>query len=218
MSDIKEELVRKHLALVIEANKITNITRIASEKEGMILHVEDSLSGLEEINQCVEGLYGDMGSGAGFPGIPLAIYTGRRTVLIDSVGKKTKILDSFIKELELSDVETYNGRLEELALEKPGQFSVLTARAVSKLGSLMELSSPLLKTGGRLICYKSHIEDDELNHAKKLKDKLGMRLISDRDFYLSDGQTYRRIVVFEKFKKPAIKLPRNVGMAQKKPL
>jgi 16S rRNA (guanine527-N7)-methyltransferase len=212
------ELITKHLELVIEANKTTNITRISSFEEGMVLHVEDSLSGLLEVNKSPEGLYGDMGSGAGFPGIPLAIETGRPTVLIDSVGKKAVLLQKFADELGLDNVSSYGGRLEELAAERPGQFSVLTARALSKLGSLMELAAPLLKKSGRLICYKSHIEEEELAHAISLEKKLGLKLVSDRDFYLSDGETYRRIVTFEKVKKPTIKLPRHVGYAQKKPL
>ena len=215
---MNRELITKHLKLVIEANKTTNITRISSFEEGMVLHVEDSLSGLLEINESPEGLYGDMGSGAGFPGIPLAIETGRPTVLIDSVGKKAVLLQRFADELGLDNVSSYGGRLEELAVERPGQFSVLTARALSKLGSLMELATPLLKKGGRLICYKSHIEEEEITHAISLEKKLGLKLVSDRDFYLSDGETYRRIVVFEKVKKPTIKLPRHVGYAQKKPL
>lgn len=215
---MNRELITKHLELVIEANKMTNITRISSFEEGMVLHVEDSLSGLLEINESPEGLYGDMGSGAGFPGIPLAIETGRPTVLIDSVGKKAVLLQKFADELGLDNVFSYGGRLEELAVERPGQFSVLTARALSKLGSLMELATPLLKKGGRLICYKSHIEEEEITHAIALEKKLGLKLVSDRDFYLSDGETYRRIVVFEKVKKPTIKLPRHVGYAQKKPL
>lgn len=215
---MNRELITKHLKLVIEANKTTNITRISSFEEGMVLHVEDSLSGLLEINESPEGLYGDMGSGAGFPGIPLAIETGRPTVLIDSVGKKAVLLRKFADELGLDNVSSYGGRLEELAVERPGQFSVLTARALSKLGSLMELATPLLKKGGRLICYKSHIEEEEITHAISLEKKLGLKLVSDRDFYLSDGETYRRIVVFEKVKKPTIKLPRHVGYAQKKPL
>ncbi len=215
---MNQELITKHLELVIEANKTTNITRISSFEEGMVLHVEDSLSGLPEINECPEGLYGDMGSGAGFPGIPLAIETGRPTVLIDSVGKKAVLLQKFADELGLVNVSSYGGRLEELANERPGQFSALTARALSKLGSLMELATPLLRRGGRLICYKSHIEEEELAHAISLEKRLGLRLVSDRDFYLSDKETYRRIVTFEKVRKPTIKLPRHVGYAQKKPL
>lgn len=214
-----DELFEKHLQLVIEANKITNLTRITSQEEARILHIEDSLSGLEEINNAPEGKYGDMGTGAGFPGIPLAISTKRQTVLMDSVGKKTAILDSFIPQLGLEgQVTTYNGRIEDLAKTEAGTYAVLTARALSKLGSLMELAAPLLKKHGHLICYKANIEEEEIKHAIKLEGLLGLKLISDREFELSDGQTHRRIVVFEKVAKPKIRLPRHVGYAQKKPL
>ncbi|WP_165248539.1 16S rRNA (guanine(527)-N(7))-methyltransferase RsmG [Adlercreutzia sp. ZJ141] len=211
-----DDLLRKHLELVIEANKITNITRISSLNEGMRLHVADSLIGLEEINAAPIGKYADIGSGAGFPGIPLAIETGRETLLVDSVRKKTAILDSFIKTLELENVSTYTGRIEDLGRERAGQFSVVTARALAKLSILMELSSPLLCDNGLLVCYKALVDDDELGHALELQEKLAMRYVSDRTVSLDDKT--RRIICFKKQGKPIIKLPRNVGMAQKKPL
>lgn len=214
-----DERITKHLELVIEANKITNLTRIDSFEDGMLLHVEDSLAGLPEMMEAPAGRYGDMGTGGGFPGIPLAIQTGRETVLMDSVGKKTKLLDGFIEQLDLGSlVSTYNGRLEELAAQQPESFVVLTARALSKLGSLMELASPLLVKGGRLVCYKANVAADEYDHAVALENKLGMKLVGDREFFLSDGITHRRILVFEKFRKPSIPLPRHTGYAQKKPL
>ena len=82
-----DDLLRRHLELVIEANKTTNITRIESMEEGMVLHVEDSLVGLPELEAAPAGRYADLGSGAGYPGIPLAVETGRETLLVDSVGK-----------------------------------------------------------------------------------------------------------------------------------
>ncbi len=212
------ELLNKHLNLVIEANKTTNITRIQSRESAQILHIEDSLSALPEFSCAPQGFYADLGSGAGYPGIPLAIETKRETVLVESVKKKAALLESFVHALELSHISVFGGRAEELALQRRGEFSVLTARAVSSLGSLLELSEPLLKKGGKLICYKAHISTEELNHAKTLEKKLGFTLISDRDFYLSDMQTYRRIVVFQKTHNALIKLPRRNGMAQKNPL
>ena len=80
----KRRLVDKHLELVIEANKTTNLTRIDSIEEAITRHIEDSRSGLPEMKAAIEGLYGDLGSGAGYPGIPLAIATGRKTLLIDA--------------------------------------------------------------------------------------------------------------------------------------
>lgn len=215
---MNSELLNKHLDLVIEANKTTNITRIVSRETALVLHVEDSLSALLEFLSAPEGLYGDLGSGAGFPGIPMAIETGRETVLVESVKKKAAILEGFAQELGLTNVSVFPGRAEELALERKGQFSVLSARALSQLGSLLELGSPLLKIGGQFICYKANVEDEELNHALKLENKLGMKLVSDRSFMLSDGETHRRILVFEKVKNASIKLPRRNGMAQRNPL
>ena len=215
----EDELINRHFQLVLNANKTINLTRIVNKKEGYLLHIEDSLSGLEEVNNAPEGLYGDMGTGGGYPGIPLAIKTKRKTVLIDSVKKKTAALDCIIEQLGMSEqIKTYTGRIEELSLVYKNQFSVLTARALSQLSSLLELSSPLLKTSGVLVCYKANLADDELERALQLESKLGMRLQSIRNFALSDNMTHRCIVSFEKYKEPEVRLPRKTGMAQKRPL
>lgn len=214
-----QELLLLHLSSVIKANETTNITRISFEEEGRRLHIEDSLSGLPEIRMAPEGEYADIGSGAGYPGIPLALATGRTTMLIDSVGKKVKLLNDFIVELGLEDhVHAESSRIEEFALDNRERFSVISARALSKLGVLLELASPLLAIGGQLICFKSHVDEDEFNHAVSLNNKTGMKLVSDREFFLSDGVTYRRILVFEKKRPSQIKLPRRNGLAQKNPL
>lgn len=212
------DLLNNYLERILELNKLINLTRITDIEQAEILHLEDSLSALEEINEAPEGLYGDLGSGGGFPGVPLGIVTNRKTIIIDSVKKKMIGVQNIIDNLGIENISTYAGRIEELAIECPEEFSVLTARALSQLPSLLELGSPLLELHGCLICLKSHIEDQELDHAIKLEDKVGMKLIKDRDFYLSDSETYRRILMFEKIKQPTIKLPRRIGMAQKKPL
>lgn len=211
-----DELLQRHLELVLEANKKTNITRISSWDEGMVLHVQDSLLGLEELSEAPDGWYADIGTGAGYPGIPLAIETGRKTLLVDSVGKKTAILDSFIGELGLDRVSTYTGRIEDLAREHPYEFAAITARALAQLSVLMELAAPLLQLGGRLICYKANLKPSELDHALSLQDTVGLKLVSDRSFVLDDYQ--RRIVTFEKVKRESIQLPRKTGLAQKRPL
>ncbi|QOS68297.1 16S rRNA (guanine(527)-N(7))-methyltransferase RsmG [Eggerthella guodeyinii] len=211
-----DDLLKRHLELVIEANKTTNITRISTWDEGMLLHVEDSLVGLPEVEEAPEGRLVDIGSGAGYPGIPLAIESGRATLLADSVGKKTAILASMVEELGLDNVEVYTGRIEDLAREKAGVFAVVTARALAQLSVLMELASPLLQDGGRLVCYKANVSDEELQHALSLQERLGMSLVSDRAVELGDAR--RRIISFEKSGRPQINLPRKTGMAQKRPL
>lgn len=211
-----EELLKRHLELVIEANKTTNITRISTWEEGMLLHVEDSLIGLRELEEAPAGWLADIGSGAGYPGIPLAVESGRKTLLADSVGKKTAILESMVQELGLDNVEVYTGRIEDLAREKPSAFAAVTARALAQLSVLMELASPMLHKGGRLICYKANVSDEELQHALSLQEQLGMKLVSDRTVML--GENCRRIICFEKTGRPKVKLPRKTGMAQKRPL
>lgn len=217
----KEEqaLIEKHLALVLEANKTLNLTRIETIEDGMLLHVEDSLTALEEVNAAPAGMLVDIGSGGGYPGLPLAIVTKRETLLVDARQKKAEALESIVEELGLAEqVHVYAGRAELLARTRAGCCSVVTARALAKLPVIMELASPLLAMGGRLVCYKAHVEVDEYNDAKRVAPMTGMDLVSDRSFILSDGVTYRRILCFEKKRKPQAKLPRKEGYAQKHPL
>ena len=214
----QQMLLDLHLRLVLEENQRSNLTRITDWDQGQLLHIEDSLIGLPELLEAPDGLYGDLGTGGGFPGLPLAIMSDRQLVLVDSVAKKTQALDRIIAKLNLTNrVKTYTGRSEELALEQPKEFAVLTARALSSLPSLLELAAPLLQQNGQLICYKAQVSDDELEQAIVLEEKLGMKLVSKRTTFLSDEQTPRTILVFEKVAEPTVKLPRRSGMAQKRP-
>lgn len=212
-------LMQRYLDSILEANKVTNLTRITDGEQARLLHIEDSLVGLPEVNEAPTGLYGDLGSGGGFPGVPLALATGRKTLLVDSVKKKMAIVQSALDDLSLSEqISTSSERIEDLPLEYKEKFAVLTARALSKLVSLIELASPLLKNGGRLVCYKAQLSSEELEEALAVQDLVGMKMISQRDICLSDGETTRTIVVFEKIGKSRIKLPRRIGLAQKQPL
>lgn len=209
----------KYVSLVIEANKKLNLTRIVDENQTRILHIEDSLSALWELNDAPPGLYGDMGSGGGFPGVMLAIESGRPTVLIESVRKKADAVSHILQECGLSEqIRVCNQRIEEVTCEMRGQFSVLTARALSSLPSLVELASPLLKQGGVLICYKSQNVEDEKKQAEKMSALVGMKERSSRKFCLSDNETRREIITYERIGESKIPLPRKMGMAQKHPL
>ena len=211
-------LLENHLRMVLEENQRTNITRIDTWDEGWLLHVEDSLVGVEEVRSAPEGPLADLGSGAGFPGIPLAIVLGRPTTLVESVGKKASILAGFAKELDFEEtIRVFSGRAEELARQEPESYAVITARALSSLPSLMELASPSLMQHGRLVCYKSSDIDDELKQALAIQEKLAMKYVGKTDSMLSDGETKRSIVVFEKEGQPTVKLPRREGQAQRKP-
>ena len=214
----QRKLLDLHLQKVIEQNKITNLTRITDWDTAKILHVEDSLIGIPFINEAPQGDYLDMGTGGGFPGLPVAIVTRRNTVLADSVGKKISALNKIISELSLNDiVSTFNGRIEDFAKVRAESFSAITARALSSLSSLLELASPLLINSGLLICYKSQNINEELDHAKEICCKLGMEFVKAENFTLSDNKTQRSIIVFKKVSQPSVTLPRRVGLAQRKP-
>lgn len=218
ISEEQMKRIQDYLKGILEINESINLTRIVDYQQAELLHIEDSLSALPEMMAAPEGLYGDLGTGGGFPGVPLAIVTERETLLVDSVKKKLTAIESVMNQLNIQDIGVYHGRIEDLAQDMPQSFSVLTARALSSLPSLLELAAPLLKMKGQLICLKSHVSDEELESARSLEKKLGMKLIKQRDFYLSDNETYREILVFERTADPTIKLPRKVGLAQKKPL
>ena len=218
MEEVKRDLLLAYLNKLLEVNERINLTRITDFQEALVLHLEDSLSGLVELNQAPPGLYGDLGSGGGFPGVALAIASGRETVLIDTRKKKMTAVGGILEELGLNtQISTYSGRAELLARKEPCSFAVLTARALSRLSVLLELASPLLIDGGLLICYKADVEEDEIADARRVLPLVGMKVKGDRCFLL-EGEFKRRIITFEKSGKPSLKLPRLEGQAQKNPL
>ena len=219
LSEEQNQLLDKHLQLVLEKNATLNLTRIESEQEAKVLHIEDSLSALEEINAAPNGIYIDIGSGAGYPGIPVAVATGRKTVLLEARKNKAEFLQSVVASLGLEgQIKALHTRAEEYALKNMCKAAVVTARAVAKLSVLTELASPLLMKGGVLVCYKGTPSDEEVEHAKELEEVTGLALISNRGFELGEGAENRHVVCFEKKGKGTIRLPRHIGFAQKKPL
>lgn len=215
----KETLLHEYLIKILDINNDINLTRITEPSQAELLHIEDSLAVLPELKKAPKGKYLDIGSGGGFPGVPLAIMSERDTTLIDSVHKKMNAVEKILIELSLHDsIQVVAERIEPYSQEHREEFTVITARALSSLPSLLELSSPLLQRGGHLICLKAHVSDEELSQAQSLQERLGMKLLKRRNYYLSDNETYREVLVFQKYKEPDIKLPRKVGFAQKKPL
>ena len=206
----KQKKIQAYLDLVIEKNKELNLTRIETREKGMLLHIEDSLSCIDEFTS-QDGLFLDIGTGGGFPGVPLAIASGRTGVLIDSVQKKARAVQEMIDELNLSNVIQVRGiRSEELALEVGEKFHTVIARAVSSLPTV-------LVSHGEFIALRGKEDERSIEEGNRIAKKLGLEMISSRHLYI--GETYERnILVFKKVGKPTIKLPRRNGMAQKKPL
>lgn len=208
-----------YLDLVIEKNKVLNLTRITSFEDAVVLHLEDSLSIYKDFCQ-TSGKFIDIGTGAGFPGIPLGLTTGRDGVLLDSVKKKAVAVQGFIDELGLSKTLVATGiRSEELAVEHPDSFGVVTARAVSSLPAVEELAAPLLKKGGYLIAMRGVDTPEDIKIAQNAANLLGLDLVERKEFTIGEAGEYSRSVcIFQKVSKPKVKLPRHPGYASKKPL
>ena len=222
LNEQQASLLLQHLHLLQEKNKQINLTRIVSTKDGLLRHILDSLLFLLPLDShgiAKNDLYVDLGTGGGYPGIPLSIMLPCRSILVDSVVKKSKAVDEFLLELGLSDrVHTSSLRAEELAKEISAAASLVSARALAQLSVLIEYSSPLLKVGGLLISSKGRIESDEVNHALHVAPLCGMKLVSRETCELPLDQGHREIFTFEKIGKAKLNLPRHIGMAKNKPL
>ncbi|MBQ9020625.1 MAG: 16S rRNA (guanine(527)-N(7))-methyltransferase RsmG [Eggerthellaceae bacterium] len=217
ITDEQQSLLEQYLREVLQKNEELNLTTITSFEAARMLHLEDSLLALPEVLAAPEGVLVDLGSGGGFPGVPLAVATRRETTLVDSRKKKMDAIAAILEACGINGVQTCAMRVEELALDQPEQYAVATARALSTLPVLLELAAPLLLRGGKLIAYKGPECADEIDAAAQLESKLGMRQTSIRRACLSDGATERTIVVYEKYASPQVKLPRRPGVAQKRP-
>ena len=222
VDDRQLKMLLQHLDLVVEKNKVVNLTRIVDPLDAIVRHVVDSLLLMPSIEalELNEGArFIDIGTGAGFPGIPLAIMTEFNGLLIDSVGKKVAAVDEFCKVLGIDHlVQGQAVRAEDLARTSAHSFDVVTARAVAELGVLIEYASPLLKKGGHLVVSKARISDDEIDQGTKVGDIVGLHLVSRETYELPEDSGHREILTYVQDKKSKIKLPRNTGMAKHHPL
>lgn len=219
-SDSQAEMLIKHLDLVIEKNKVVNLTRIVSLRDAVTLHIVDSLVPLrtKDFMPSKRLRFLDIGTGAGFPGIPLAIMTGMDGLFIDSVGKKVAAVNEFIDKLGLDTCEARAVRAENLALDMPNSFDFVCARAVAQSNVLIEYATPLLKFGGRLVLEKANPTEEELENANYASQICGLVRVSRETFELPRGLGHREILIYEKEKESRIKLPRRNGLAKSDPL
>ena len=216
MSPEAADKMVRHLDLLRAANERFNLTAIKDE-DWLWAHVLDSLSCVPEVEASLEGPLADLGSGGGFPGVPVALATGRDVTLVESVKKKAAFLADVVAALSLPG-RVAAVRAEELALSEGGAFSVVTARALSALASLVELGSPLLKRGGRLICLKGGPRAEELESGAAAARLCGMSYSGSRAVAIPGSDATRTIVVYERTGPAKIHLPRRTGMAQRQPL
>jgi len=215
LSDEQAQLLVKHLQLVLKKNEQLNLTRITTPEEAVRLHIIDSLL----LARYLSGSsFIDIGTGAGFPGIPLGIVMDVHGVLLDSVGKKVSAVNEFIAELSLGDRLTgVSDRAESFAVEHRGEFSTVVARAVAPTEVLLEYASPLLENNGMLVVTKGDQDEDEAS-IKDVATLCGFDDVSRETFQLPENSGLRVIRTLCKANDAQVKLPRRVGMARKKPL
>jgi len=205
----------RHLDLVLDHNSRVNLTRITEYDAALRLHIVDSLAWLPVLGDC-EAPIVDVGSGAGFPGVPLAIVGHQPVILCESIRKKADFLTLVCGEIAPT-ARVHRGRAEELALAEPEAAGTVTARAVASLPALVELASPLLRSGGRLIALKGRLTDDELASGDVASAICGMRRSALVRYTLPEGAEERTAVAYTKVERPSVALPRRPGQAQRTP-
>lgn len=199
--------------IVVEKNKQFNLTAITDEKDFVIKHIIDSIAGVSEIAENAKLL--DIGAGAGFPSMPIAIVRKDVEVTaLDSTAKKMSFLQDTAREIGVDNLHTVSGRAEEMR-ELFGTFDVVTARAVSSLPILLELAMPMLKVGGVFVAYKT--DESELEDVQNALNVLKAKHIATKSFYLPNGDR-RAILSFEKIGATPSQYPRQYGTIKKKPL
>jgi len=214
-----ESVALRYLEEVLVANEKVNLTGINQIDVGIRLHLVDSLLGLPDVEEAPVGPLIDIGTGGGFPGVPLCIVGKRRGLLLDSVGKKANAVREALRLAGLGvEIAVVAGRSESHALDCGASYAVATARAVAELPSLVELASPLLVRGGRLVAWKGAPEADELERGDRVGAMVGMERVALRERSLPGGGERRTIIVYERRGEASTKLPRRVGLAQRKPL
>lgn len=221
LSEKQKKQFSMYYDLLIEWNKVMNLTGITEKEEVNEKHFVDSLSVVKaaEINSI--GNLIDIGTGAGFPGIPLKIaFPELKITLLDSLNKRIKFLNTVIDNLELENITTIHGRAEDYAKmpKYREQYDICVSRAVANLSTLSEYCLPYVKMGGMFIPYKSGNIDEELQQSKNALHILGGRIDNVIKFQLPDSEISRSFVQIKKEKNTPKKYPRKAGQPTKEPL
>lgn len=221
LDDIKIRQFDEYYRMLVEWNKVMNLTGITEYEDVWEKHYIDSLSIVKIQNMDHFEKLIDVGTGAGFPGIPLKIaFPHLKVTLLDSLNKRIHFLNAVIDRLELKDIYTIHGRAEDYAKQETyrEQYDVCVSRAVANLATLSEYCLPYVKIGGMFIPYKSGGIDDEIVDSEKAVKILGGKLLKVEKFELPGTDIGRSLVQIEKVKNTGNKYPRKAGMPSKEPI
>ena len=212
----KEQInnLNRYYELLVEYNKVMNLTGITEKEEVYLKHFYDSLTIVKEVDLSKEESLCDIGTGAGFPGLVLKIvFPNLKVTLLDSLNKRIEFLKTVIKELNLKDIEVIHTRAEEYALENRNKFDVTTARAVAHLSVLLEYAIPLTKENKYFIALKANVTE-ELQEIDNALLKLNTSLLDKKEFNLPIENSKRTIIKFKK-NKDNLKYPRKYSEIKK---
>ena len=218
-TDTQLEQFRMYYEMLVEKNKVMNLTGITEWNEVLEKHFLDSISLIRAIDLDQELTVMDMGTGAGFPGIPLKIaFPKLKVTLADSLNKRVLFLQEVIDSLKLEGIEAIHGRAEDLARDKKyrEQYDLAVSRAVANLSTLSEYCLPFVKIGGKFISYKSGEIEEEVSSSKSAVFLLGGKIINSVKFEL--GESGRSFIVIDKVNGTPKSYPRKAGTPSKKPL
>lgn len=219
LEEIQLEQFYNYMLLLLEWNEKINLTAIVEPEEIIEKHFIDSISISQYIKSNDSIL--DIGTGAGFPGIPLKIIMpNTKITLLDSLNKRILFLNTTIDKLKLCNIKAFHGRAEEFnrQINIRESFDTVTSRAVAKLNVLLEYMLPFVKIGGTCICMKSSEIQEELQEAEKAIKLLGGEIRSIEEIILEGTNIKRKIVIIEKIKQTPKQYPRKAGMPSKEPI
>lgn len=221
LSDGALELLNRYYEMLVDTNKVMNLTAITEYSEVVIKHFADSaaIGCITDMNGNIDVI--DVGTGAGFPGIVLKIvYPQLSVVLLDSLNKRVNFLKNVITELGLTDISAIHGRAEDIARNKDyrEKFDLCVSRAVANMSSLSEYCLPFVKVGGRFIPYKADGCDEEVKTASKAVNILGGKIRKIESYVIPDTDICRKFVVIDKLRNTSAKYPRKAGLPTKEPL
>lgn len=220
--DLNEEQLdkfKKYMDLLLEWNEKINLTAITKEDEVILKHFIDSMTVLKHIEDGTSIV--DVGTGAGFPGIPVSIANDNVNVtLVDSLNKRISFLQEVISEIELTDIKAIHSRAEDFGQnnEHREKYDISVSRAVANLSVLVEYLLPLVKVGGKCICMKGSEVEEEITNAKFAIKELGGKIEAVNEFCLPGTDIKRNIIVIRKDKETPKKYPRKSGTPSNKPI